>query len=68
MDTRESVTGYAGLGLAPRPPNGNPYYTVPEYAYPTDYDSGYGIEIEYVDTSNLAAVEAAIHPHQAGSH
>ena len=24
--------------------------------------SGYGIEIEYVDTSNLAAVEAAIRP------
>jgi cystathionine beta-lyase/cystathionine gamma-synthase len=31
--------------------------------------SGYGIEIEYVDTSNLEAVEAAIKAHdQADSH
>ena len=31
--------------------------------------SGYGIEIEYVDTSNLAAVEAAMQPeHQARPH
>jgi len=33
--------GYAGLGLAPRPWNWNPYYTGPEYAYPTDYEASY---------------------------